>query len=145
MKASESKGEMIIQLDFPFNSLEDFKKMNEVMAKIKSDDSPGAGGMMGNGMFGTQGAQFELNKRVLSRLPTTPVDELLGDDDQMAMAKMFLEGASYTTIYHLPGKVKKTDIPNAEVDGKTVRVENSFLDILEGKAELAGDIKFKKK
>jgi hypothetical protein len=146
MKASESKGEMIIQLDFPFKNLEEFKKMNEVMAKIKTDDAGGgAGSMMGNGMLGTQGAQFELSKRVLTRLPAPPMKDLFGDDDQMAMVKMFFEGASYTTVYHLPGKVKKTDIANATVDGKTVTVENSFLDILEGKTDMAGEIKFKKK
>lgn len=145
MNASESKGEMVIQLDFPFASLEDFKQMNEVMAKLKTDDNSGAGGMMGNGMFSTQGAQFELNKKVLTRLPTSPMKDLFGDEDQMAMVKMFFEGATYTTLYHLPGKVKKTDIPNATIDGKTVRVENNFLDILEGKAKIAGDIKFKKK
>ncbi|MEZ4995731.1 MAG: hypothetical protein R2824_35270 [Saprospiraceae bacterium] len=145
MNASESKGKMVLQLDFPFKDLESFSKVNDVLAKLKTDDATGAGGMMGNGMFGTQGAQFELNKRILTRLPSSPMKDMFGDDDQMAMVKMFFEGATYTTVYHLPGKVKSSDIANADIDGKTVRVENSFLDILEGKAEIAGDIKFKKK
>ena len=147
MKASESKEEMIIQMNFPFKNLDDLKKMGEVMQKMEKDggSSPG-GGMMGNGMFGAQGAQFALNKRVLSRLPMPDVKEMLGDDaENLEMMKMFFAGASYTTTYHLPGSVKKTDIPNAVVDGKTVVVENSLLDILEGKVKVAGDIKFKKK
>jgi hypothetical protein len=147
MNASESNNEMVIKMHFPFNSLEDLAKMGEVMQKLEADKGgQGPGGMMGNGMFGTQGAQFALKKRVLTRLPMPDATELLGQDEEnLAMMKMFFQGASYTTVYHLPGKVKKTDIPNADIDGKTVTVENNFLDILEGKAKLAGDIKFKKR
>ena len=147
MNASESKEEMVIQMVFPFQSLDDFAKMGDVLKKLDvNKDGGGAAGMMGSGMFGTQGAQFALNKRVLSRLPMPDASELLGqDEDNLAMMKMFFQGATYTTVYHLPGKVKKTDIPNATVDGKTVTVENNFLDILEGNAKVAGDIKFKKK
>ncbi|PHN07676.1 hypothetical protein [Flavilitoribacter nigricans] len=147
MNASESKGEMVIRMNFPFSSLDDFEKMGEVMKKLNVEkDAGGPAGMMGNGMFGTQGAQFALNKRVLTRMPMPDAKELLGqDEDNLAMMKMFFQGASYTTVYHLPGKVKKTDIPNAVVDGKTVTVENNFLDIIEGKAKVAGDIKFKKR
>lgn len=147
MNASESKGEMIIQMVFPFNSLDDFQKMGAVLKKLEIDkDNGNPAGMLGGGMFGTKGAQFALNKRVLTRMPLPDAAEMLGDDaDQLAMMKMFFQGATYTTVYHLPGKVKKTDIPNASVDGKTVTVENNFLDILEGKAKVAGDIKFKKR
>lgn len=147
MNASESEEEMIIQMVFPFKTLDDFAKMGKVMEKLDiNKEGGGAAGMMGNGMFGTQGAQFALNKRMLSRLPMPDASKLLGqDEDNLAMMKMFFEGASYTTVYHLPGKVKKTNIPNATVDGKMVTVENNFLDILEGKAKIAGDIKFKKK
>lgn len=147
MSASESKEKMVITMNFPFTRLDELTKMGEVIQKLDVEkDGNGPGGMMGNGMFGTQGAQFALNKRVLTRLPMPDPAELLGQDEEnLAMMKMFFQGATYTTVYHLPGKVKKTDIPNASVDGKTVTVENSFLDIIEGKANLAGDIKFKKR
>lgn len=147
MNASESKGEMIMKMEFPFKNLDDFAKMGAVMEKLDlGKDDNGAAGMLGGNMFGTKGAQFVLNKRVLSRMPLPDASEILGDDkENLAMMKMFFQGATYTTVYHLPGKVKKTDIPNATVDGKTVIVENNFLDILEGKAKVAGDIKFKKR
>lgn len=147
MKASESKGEMVIKLDLPFKQLDDLQKMGEALKKMEDGATGGPAGILGGGgMFGSQGAQFALKKGILTRLPMPDTKEMLGDDaDQMAMMKMFMSGASYKTVYHLPGKVKKTDIANASVEGNTVTVENSFLDILEGKANIAGDIKFKKK
>ena len=55
---------------------------------------------------------------------------------------MFLGTAKYTTIYNLPNRVKKVKMANAKIDGNTVTVENSMLDIMEGKAKLDGQISF---
>ena len=55
---------------------------------------------------------------------------------------MFLGTAKYKTIYNLPNRIKKTKIPNGKIDGNTLTVENSMLDILEGKAKLDGEISF---
>lgn len=146
MTASESQGKMVLQMVFPFQDVDDLQKMGEVMKKLEANKDAGAGGMMGNGMFGAQGAQFAFSKKVFTRLPMPDPKEIMGDDaSSMEMAKMFFQGATYTTVYHLPGKVKKTSIANAQVDGNVVTVENNFLDILEGKAKMDGDIKFKNK
>ena len=100
MNASESKEEMVIKMNFPFNSLEDLVKMGEAMQKLDvNKDGGGAGGMMGNGMFGAQGAQFALNKRVLSRLPMPDATELLGQDEEnLAMMKMFFQDVPETNV-----------------------------------------------
>jgi len=45
------------------------------------------------------------------------------------MMKMFLGTAKYKTIYNLPSRVKKTKIANAKINGNTVTVENSMLEI----------------
>ena len=54
-----------------------------------------------------------------------------------------LAGASYKTIYKMPGKVKQSTIPDAEIDGKTVTVEHPMLDVINQKVKIEGDIKFK--
>lgn len=145
MMASESKEKMIIEMVFPFQHIDDFAKMGEAMSKMTEEGGTGAAGLMNTPGMGSQGAQFVLNKRTLSRLPMPDTKELMGQDENMEMMKMFFESATYTTIYHLPGKVKNTDIPNARVEGKTVTIENNLLDLIEGKIKIDGDIKFKKK
>ncbi len=67
------------------------------------------------------------------------------DEESMQYLKMFLSNAKIKTTYHLPGKVKKSTIPNAVIDGKIVKVENSFLDILEQKVKVDGYIKYKRR
>ncbi len=141
MNMSESKGQMVIRMEYPFKELDDIRKMGEALAKVEGEEgNPMMGGPTGL-MKGNQ-ASFTLKKKVLSRLPTKMDNELM-DSENMEFAKMFLESAKYRTIYHLPGKVKKTTIPNAKVEGSTVTVENGMLDIMEGTAKLDGDIKFK--
>lgn len=145
MEASESKEKMVIEMIFPFQHIDDFHKMGEALSKMSDEEGGGAAGLMGSGALGTQGAQFLLNKRTLTRQPMPDAKDLLGEDDNMAMMKMFFESATYKTVYHLPGNVKKTTIPNARIDGKTVVVENNFMDLIEGKVDIGGTIKFKKK
>ena len=77
-------------------------------------------------------------------MPSPKVDNNL-NDDELGMAKMFFSAASYKTVYHFPGKVKKATMSGAEIDGKTVTINNSFLDLMEGKAKMEGEIKFKKR
>lgn len=144
---SEKKGTFYISTEIPFSSLEEYDKINAVLAKVKSDedDGGGLGGMFeGNGPMGNK-PQFKLEKRKLIRLPSAVdmMDEI--DDETMGMMKMMLGEAKMKTTYHLPGKVKKTSIPNAMVDEKTVTVERVFLDILEQKTTIDGYIKYKKR
>ena len=98
-------------------------------------------GMMGGGLSGMMpgGALFELGKKSLKRLPTPKPDELM-DGEEMDMAKMFLSTAEYKTIYHFPGRVKKTTIPGAQIDGNTVTVVTSLVEVMEGKADVAGEM-----
>ncbi|MEZ4851841.1 MAG: hypothetical protein R3B93_25160 [Bacteroidia bacterium] len=74
-----------------------------------------------------------------------------GDDEEMAqameMAKMFMGSASFKSIYHFPGKVKKVENDDARIsaDKKTTTLEVKLLDIMEGNASLGNKIYYKKK
>ena len=86
---------------------------------------------------------FELKKNKFSRLITLSAQNDLSGEE-LAFAKTFFADASYKCIYHLPGKVKKTTIPGATTDARTVVTTIPLLDLLNGTANLEGVIKFKK-
>lgn len=141
---SESKGEFIITNKIPFKSLAELEEISSIIAKIQSEDE-GGGLFSGSNPFGSSAPQFKQAKRELIRLPDASSDEEEMDDETMDMARMFLSEAKMTTVYHLPGKVKKCDIPNAMVEGKMVTVENALLDMLDEKVTQAGSIKYKRR
>ncbi|MBK7870107.1 MAG: hypothetical protein IPJ74_05160 [Saprospiraceae bacterium] len=142
MKMSEKEEKMLVNIEIPFANVEDMTKISKVLEKVGADQQV-AGGMIGGGMMNGSAAAFMLKNKTLTRLPAPKLSEESKTDDNMEMMKMFLGEAKYKTIYHLPGKVKKAGISGAEVDGSTVTVTNSLLDIMDGKAKLDGDIKFK--
>ena len=142
MQISESKKKMMTSLNVEFEKVEDIDYFFRSMEKAGGENSMG-GGMMGAQSFLPTGrALFKLKKKQLTR-EAVEVPKEATEGDQMDMAKMFLAMATYKTVYHLPGKVKKVTIPNAEVDGKTVTINLPFLDLMDGKAKLDGTIKYK--
>jgi len=150
MKMSESKNEMFITIDMPFKHIDELAKIGEAMQKIQPEEGDEAAGPLGGmgaiGGMASSEKQFELNKKTLVRLPVAAQAQMMKEmfgEEQMEMAKMLFGSATYKTVYHLPGKVKKAKIAGAVVDGNTVTVSNGFIDILEGKAKFDGEIKFK--
>ncbi|MFN7115787.1 MAG: hypothetical protein ACK4TA_03255 [Saprospiraceae bacterium] len=141
MTMSESKKQMLIRIEYDFKKIDDINKMNKVLAKVGADQQLG-GGMPGGGLMSGEAANFSWKKGLLKRLPVE-IKAPAEMDENMEMMKMFLGSANYKTIYHLPGKAKKVTIPNATVDGNTVTVENGMLEVMDGKAKLDGEIKFK--
>ncbi len=142
MTMSEKKQQMLINMEIPFASVEDINKIGKVLERVGADQQVG-GGMMGGGMMTGNTALFAFKKGTLTRLPAPKLSEESQTDENMEMMKMFLGSAKYKTIYHLPGKVKKSSIQGAEVDGNTVVVSNSLLDMMDGKVKVEGAIKFK--
>lgn len=141
MNMSQKNEKMLVVMEFPFQDVKDLAEIMKIADKVGADENMG-GGMMGGGMITSKSALFELNKKTLARLPM-PKPNTEEAEEGMEMIKMFLGGATYKTIYHLPGKVKKTNIPGAEVDGNTVTVEASLLEMIDGKSKIDGTIKFK--
>lgn len=139
---------MVMSFHVDFDKFSDISDFFTAFGEIKGDQDP-SGGMLGGGSDDfLKGGMFSLSKRVLSRAPTPKKSadaEGLFDGEEMEFAKMMFKGAKYKTIYHLPGKVKSTTIPNAAVNGKVVTVENDMLEVMEDKVAMHGSIKFKRK
>lgn len=144
MKGSEKEEVLKMGMTVNFDSFAEMEKIAEVMKKISKDGVGQGNGLMGGGQFSDFSKMFSMKKKKLfSRSGTSqPLDGLI-QDDMKEMMSMMLAGASYKTIYKMPGKVKKSTIPDAEIDGKTVTVEHPMLDVINQKVKIEGDIKFK--
>jgi hypothetical protein len=145
MVTSDSTGEFFINMTFPFEDVSDIEKFFEELSS-EGGDATAAGPLGGgSGLFAPSGA-LSLKKRTLSRAAPESDNEMSSmlEGEEGEFMKMFLSSATHKTVYHFPGSIKKTTIEGATVDGKTVTVENSLLDMLEGKAKQEGDIVFKK-
>ncbi len=141
---SEQRQQMMIVMDVPFANIQDMDKVNKVMEKLNADQQM-SGGILGGGLISGKSALFSFKKGTLTRLPapkSAAVDPA-EEDPGMTMIKMMLGDAKYTTIYHLPGKVKKASMPGAKLDGNTVTVVHPLLDVMDEKVKTEGSIKFK--
>ena len=156
MVASESKEIMKITFQLDFDNADDIdyflKNMDKLMSSAGDQDNPlGAMGGGGEGMGGlipSAGIDyrlFDISSKLLKRHKAPAPAENAEEDESMAMMKMFMAGAEYTTVYHFPGKVKKATNPNAKIDGNTVTIKGDLLEMMEGKADMSTEVKFKKK
>lgn len=144
IKVSELEKKMVAKLNLEFDDIEEIDYLYKNLNKLEEENGNGIGGMMiGSSGLLTQGALFtNAKKKTLERLPTQqPSGEMKSED--LEMVKMFFGTAKYTTIYKLPGKVKKSTIPNGKVNGSTIIAEYPFLDIINGDTQLNGSIKYK--
>ncbi|MFK7949434.1 MAG: hypothetical protein AB8G11_17715 [Saprospiraceae bacterium] len=151
-KISESKkvGEISFILDFDEMSEVDYFTKN--LSKLLESDET-AGMLSSMGLTGSMTSNpFSYKKGWFSRTVSRKKQENNGDmagmleEEGGEMVKMMLSGAEYITIYNLPGKVKSVsnDEANISKDGKTVTIKAGLLDQMEGEADLATSIKFKK-
>ncbi|MFK7810716.1 MAG: hypothetical protein AB8F74_23105 [Saprospiraceae bacterium] len=145
---SESKELMKMTFALDFDKLKEVDYFLADLDKLQGDGGglPGVGG--GGGLFPTASEDnplFKLKKRKLSRSIPEKSEDLNMEGEELSMMKMFFSDAAYTTVYNMPGKIKKTSMKNAEVDGKQIKIVTPLMDILEGKAEIGGDICFKRR
>ncbi len=157
IKASEKKEMMKMTYILDFDNMADIDYFYQNLDKFTKESEPkeaqenplgGMGGMggMGGGMPGMlpKGMNlFKLAGKKLTRNKDTSTEKMDMESQDMALMKMMFAGAKYTTIYHFPSKVKKTTIDGAKVEKRTVTVESSVMDMMEGKAAMDGYIKFK--
>ncbi len=126
---------------------EDVLALNEALAQSNSDPN-------NQFMQLTQGAKFSWKAGTFEKINPPIKDAMdqvgMGGDEAneegMEMAKMMLGSASYTTIIHLPNKVKKVSNAKSDIqpDGRTVKTEISFADLMTGEATAGTIIKYKK-
>ena len=144
-KTDQEAGEFYASFDVPFQDLSDISYFYENFNRYLPSDEENSEMVDGEGFMPTS-LTLLLHRRTLSRKSTfmtaseAEMEEM--NEEEMQMMRMFFSGAQYQTTYHLPGKVKKSEFPNAIVDGKTLTVRTPLLDVIEGKASLDGSVKF---
>ncbi|MBK7408398.1 MAG: hypothetical protein IPL49_16915 [Saprospirales bacterium] len=143
IQMSDEQDKMVMQFGLDFENVEEIDYFLKNLDKVSSDGMQG--GEMGKGLLLTSKAaeMFSLKGKKLSRLSSPSLGNEEVNDEDMGMLSLFMESATFTTIYHLPGNVKKTTIPGAVIDGKTITVESSLLDLMNGESAQSGWIKFK--
>lgn len=136
---SEEKGKFMTVIQLDFDNAEDiaylFANLDAIGEGSSQLGSPSVGGVLPTGVA------YSVTKNVLSRKSGKSESDTASEE--MEMMKLFLGDASYKTVYHLPGKVVKANIPGAKINNNTVTVEAELLDIWEGNSTLDGTIKFK--
>jgi len=143
IKTDEEAGEMYMNFTLDFEELNEIAYFFENLEQVLPSD--GEGDMFGPGGIAPASLAYTLKKRTLTRVSTYEPAEENMDDEAEQMMKMFFAGATYKTIYHLPGKVKSADFADADVDKKTVTVTVPLTEIMEGDPKLDGSITFKKR
>jgi hypothetical protein len=145
MVMKDSTQKFFVNMTFPFDEIDEISEFYQVLgegAGQQAGMNPMAG--IGTSML-NPGGTFKLKGRTLTREPAPEIDSEAMEGEQAQMMKMFFATSTLTTTYHFPGKVKKSSIEGASVEGNTVTVEKSLLDLMEGKASMDGEIKFRKK
>ena len=151
-KVSESEKVGKISFILDFEDMSDVDYFTKNMSKLLESDET-AGMFSSMGLTGSTSNPLSFKKgwfsHTLSR-KTQEGDSEIGDmleEEGGEMVKMMLSGAEYVMIYNLPGKAKDVSNSDAKIsnDGKTVTIKADLLDQMEGKADLATTIKFKKK
>lgn len=140
---SDSLDKMVIQFGLKFENVEEIAYFLQNLDKVSGEGMEG-GPSLGQGLIPTAetAGAYALKGKKLTRLAAAGM-EIEAEDDEMGMMSMVMESATFTTIYHFPGDVKKTSISGAVVEGNTVKVEAPFLDMLKGGSAGSGWVKFK--
>jgi hypothetical protein len=142
---SEKQEKMMTVMELNFEDIKDIEYFYDHLNELGDEGGFSPTSMMGGSseLFAAA-PRFKLEKKKLTRLPSTspPKPEDDENGEELEFLKMFMSGASYKTIYHLPAKVRKTTISKAEVKGNTVTVDIPYLDLMEGKAKMDGEIRF---
>ena len=149
--------QMVFTMQYPFDNFQQFNQINDLWSRLQAEQEAAKAmgdstssqnplGMLGglDGLANSRSTYF-LRKKTLGRevMKGEKEEDEEMDAETMEMVKAFFEDVDFKTVYHLPGKVKKTTFKNAEVDGKTLTVTYSFVDLMEGKSDIGGTVTFK--
>jgi translation elongation factor P/translation initiation factor 5A len=143
IQMSDEQDKMVMQFGLDFENVGEIAYFLQNIDKLMGDSMEG--NPMGGGLLPSfnEAGMFMQKGKKLTRLASLSLGGEEISEDDMGMLSMFMESAIFRTVYHLPGKVKKTNIPNAVIDGNTLMIESSMLDLMKGEAEQKGWVKFK--
>jgi len=141
MVVNEEKGKMFINFGFDFN------EVGDIGSFFKSINENGESQALFSGLDQiVNGSNFVYKKKSLTRLPAVKGEKSVKDNfegEELTMLKMFMTNSNLKTTYKFPGKVKKSSIENSVINNNEVTIATPLLDLLDGKAKLDGEIKFK--
>lgn len=135
MVMNDTEGKMIFQTQEKdvnsFNAyMEEVRKAGEKLAKEdkKSAENLSQSGLLKSMEFKYDGKSFQ---RISGDETASMLEEM--DDSTAESTRQMMSMFSYKLEYHFPKKVKKSSIPNAtfSLDGKTMTVEASMMDLIE--------------
>ncbi|NOT73769.1 MAG: hypothetical protein HOP08_02490 [Cyclobacteriaceae bacterium] len=135
MVVNEETGVMKFTLEFPFKDLSEISLLQEDLQRYGKRKA----GQKITGFFGYV-PHLVKEKRSMER---TSVISNVGENPDYDFVKNALSRARIKTIYHLPGKVKSTTIPDAVIQGDQCELEVSFNDFITGKKSIDGKVVFK--
>lgn len=132
MKIKVDQAKSILQFGFIQNyengeALNKGASVMEMMEKLNGDDEAAGDPMdeMFQNMLMGANPEYKLSAKEFS-IKRPPIDlSDLGEEAQsgIQMVQAMLGGANYTYVIHFPKKVKKVNIKDAEIKGKTVTVK----------------------
>lgn len=138
----QSSENFMLELSYDFT---DVDALNQASSQNELNSSAGMSGSP------LEGVSYAWTPKSFIR-SNPPLGETLDTEDPemeqtMAMMRMMMGEASFTSKYSFPGKVKKVENELAEVqeDKKTVLLVVPLLDYMDGKASLSNNIRFKKR
>ena len=137
---SDENGKFMTTINLDFTKLSDITYLYDNIGSI-GEGNPQLSGMAGEGGVLPTGVAYSIAKNVLTRKSAN--QQAAEESEEAEMMKMFLGSATHRIIYHLPGNAKKVSTKGAIVNGKTVTIEASLVDVMDGKAQLDGTIQFK--
>lgn len=129
-------GEGGIYLSYPFKDDEELTRINMLMATAnKGEEEQGNDAFSSpGGLLGAASNHFTFAKKRWTRDYSIPaMDNILGEGEDVEMAKMMFEEASFVFLMEFPKKIKQVKGFSGHTisNNNTVRVEIPFLEVLE--------------
>jgi len=145
---SESKELMITKFILDFKETQEIDQFRSDLSNLSNQSGGGMPGLGLGGMFGETVNNLPLyitSKKTLSRSKTKEASSEPLDDQNLQMMEMMMNGANYTLKIHCPGDMKKSTFTNATHNGKDLILEGDLLEVIKGKSDFSGSLKFKKR
>jgi hypothetical protein len=141
LKGDEESRIFQVTLYFPFANIEE---INQFQQDIQRYGKGGLNKEMTSDFLGYQTTLIK-TKKSIQRVTNFSEPKEVKEDHKLAesMSKMMFATARVKTIYHLPGKIKNTTIPEAIVKGNQCELELSYPEFINRKKSMDGIIVYK--
>lgn len=147
-EGGREKGVVNTGVRFTFTNMSNLNEMHETMSNFQDQKDEKSGGGMGPKMDpGKQSINFDFDDTHFKKTTNWEKEPDLKEQD-LEMLESFLGKATFSSIVHLPRKMKKVDkthLRHVSEDGKTLTFEYSILEMIQGKVDHNFDIELEKK